>query len=76
MNIIFTQAEKWLNELGIRTMSQPTFLMVSRDDMVSLLDGVAESQYEEILQQLRKALNSNKLFWGGKDDNWLWLQSF
>lgn len=76
-NIVLDQAKKWLGELGIRTESPGRFAVwVNRDDMVNLIGkGEAES-YAEVLSNLKSELNSSKLFWSGKDDNWLYLESF
>jgi hypothetical protein len=75
-NMLLLRAEKWLNELGIKTEQSQTMLKVNRTDMVSLLPGTWESQYDEILGEMKKALNSPRLFWGMKDDEWLYLESY
>lgn len=75
-NTLLERAEKWLNELGIRTERADTCLKVNRTDMVNAIEGTWESQYDEILSELKKAMASPRLFWGMKDDNWLWLESY
>ena len=74
--ILLERAEKWLGELGIKTHRADSMLFVNRTDMVNAIDGTAESQYGEILSELKKGLNSPRLFWAGKDDEWLWLESY
>lgn len=76
MNTLLEKSQKWLNELGVRTELTENILKVNKNDMVNLLFGEWESQYEEILSELRKELNTVKLFWGGKDDTWLFLDCF
>jgi len=75
MNTTLNQAEKWLTELGIQTCPRANTLYVSRDGMVAAIGESEEKSYAEILKALKEAVSS-KLFWGGKDDNWLWLESF
>jgi len=76
-NNLLKQAEKWLGELGIRTkIISPAILGVNRDDMVSLMPGTWEEQYAEILKEMSGALGTKKLFFGGKDDEWIYLESF
>lgn len=74
-NTLLVAAEKWLNELGIRTEMCDTVLKVSRDDMVQLMPGTWESQYDEVLVGLKSAV-SPRLTWGGKCDDWLYLDVF
>jgi hypothetical protein len=74
--VLLERAEKWLGELGIKTQRVESMLRVNRTDMVSAIDGTWESQYDEILGELKKALNSPRLFWNGKDDEWLYLESY
>jgi len=69
MNALLVNAEKWLTELGIRTIARPTCLMVNRDD-VHLLCG---DEANELLFQLREALGTNKYFWATHDDNHYYL---
>lgn len=77
MNIELSNAEKWLTELGVKTCARPTCLCVSRDDMMNVTSAFNEdSAYTEILAELKSALNTKKLFWGGKDDDWIYLESF
>lgn len=75
-NMLLERAEKWLGELGIKTQQAGSMLFVNRTDMVNAIPGTAESQYDEILGELKKALNSPRLYWTGKDDEWLWLESY
>ena len=77
MNTSLNAAEKWLNEMGIKTIARPTCLMVNRNDMVNTIDGeTPEISYGLMLKELRVALNTTKIFWGGKDDDYLYLESF
>jgi hypothetical protein len=78
MNDLLIKAEKWLTELGIRTTDRQTVLGVNRDDMASLgaTGEIPETTYDNILRELRSAIGSNKFFWGGKDDDWLFLETF
>ena len=81
MNALLEKANKWLTELGIRTevkenfpVSGQTCIAVNRDDVDSLCGiGVV---YEEFLNELRSALNTNKFTWVQKDLTWLYLDTF
>lgn len=75
-NMLLERAEKWLGELGIKTQQAGSMLAVNRTDMVNAIEGTWESQYDEILSELKKALNSPRLYWTGKNDEWLWLESY
>ena len=75
-NMLLERAEKWLGELGIKTQQAGSMLAVNRTDMVNATLGTWESAYDEILSELKKGLNSPRLFWAGKDDEWLWLESY
>lgn len=75
-NVLLLAAEKWLGELGIKTERANAALKVNRTDMVQSTPGTWESQYAEILGELKKHLNSCRIFWGGKDDEWLWLETY
>jgi hypothetical protein len=70
---ILVQAQRWLTELEVKTEMRGEQLLVNRTDMVCLAPGGWESQYDEVLDALRKALNQGRLFWAGKDDEWLFL---
>lgn len=71
MNAKLTQAQVWLNELGIKTKIYPNCLKVSRDDVANL----GESN-DALLGAMRSAVDHNKLFWANQDDDWLYLESF
>ena len=76
-NNTLSQAQKWLEELDIRTLAVTgSCLLVNRDDIANLgLGETPEASNQEIINELKKTV-STKLFWGGKDDDWLWLESF
>ena len=75
-NITLSKAEKWMADMGIRTEPHTNCLYVNRDDMCAVADAKDESDsYTEILAALKSDI-STKLFWGGKDDNWYYLESF
>ncbi len=79
MNTLLTGAEKWLAEMGIATIECPTCLMVNRTDMMNVggSDGSDETLiHDDVLSALKKSLNTTKIFWAGKDDNYLYLESF
>jgi hypothetical protein len=77
MNTSLSAAEKWFGELGIKTESHGHALLVSRNDMMEIAGQEDENaDYAYILKELRSALNSTKLFWSGKDDDWLYLETF
>lgn len=67
MNELLNKAERWLTELGIRTIARPTCLMVNRDDVTTLGDS------NELLKELRLALGTNKFYWASFDDNHYYL---
>jgi hypothetical protein len=64
--------EKWLEGLGIPTQSSEPQLRVSRDVMAL----PAESLHDKLLKELRSGVGTNKVYWGGKDKNWLYLDCF
>ena len=74
MNELLNKAEKWLNELGIKTITRPTCLMVSKDDVMNLC-GVNQP-YHTILAELRSALGTNKYTFYQEDKEWLYLDAF
>jgi hypothetical protein len=70
--------EAFLNGLGIRTRMVPEcqLLKVSRDDMVRVGKGSWEQEhYDDILQNLQGLAPELRLIWGGKDDDYLYLES-
>lgn len=77
MNASLVKAKSWLNELGINTQDNfSETLLVSRNDVVTLCGGDTKDAHDSLLKELRESFNNNKFFWGGKDTNWLWLQTF
>jgi hypothetical protein len=44
--------------------------------MVVLLFGTTTSLDDELLKGLRSEVGTNKAYWGGKDNNWLYLNCF
>ncbi len=79
MRILLDQAEQWLKELGVRTIRPGSgdTLGVSRDDMMALGDTSDEDKnYGAILSALKDATNTKRLMWGGKDDDWLYLDAY
>jgi len=76
-NLLLQQAEKWLNELNIRTIPCNNCLKVHRDDMAILgMDQLPEVAYDFILQEIRIAIGSKKFYWGNKDNTWIYLETF
>lgn len=73
-NNLLLQAQKWLGELGIKSEAAQTFLKVSRDDVVNFY-GNEVTAYAEILKELKIAV-SVKLHWDGRDDDYMYLNSF
>ena len=65
-------AQKWLTELGIRTEPKLTALLVNREDVTKLGLGVSS----EFLTELRNGVNSKRLYWADKDNQWLHLKCF
>ena len=70
MNNLLLRAEKWLEELGIRTERADTVLKVNRDD------AAAFGEPSDLLFGLKAGLASPRLCWGAKDDKWLYLESY
>jgi len=70
--ILKATAEKWLTELGIITLARPTCLLVDKKQVDDFCGGPV------LLQELRFALNTNKLFFRDydHDNQWLYLDSF
>ena len=71
-------ADKWLTELGVRTVPKQTCLWVNRDDIINLgfVPTSEGSAYDMFLNEIRSGVNSKRLYWGGKDDSWLYLSCF
>lgn len=80
MNTLLTAAEKWLNEMSVATESHASALWVNRDDMVREANvwifADEQGSYDFFLKELKESLNTTKIFWGGKDDTYLYLESF
>ena len=77
-NTNLNAAEKWLTEMGIQTIARSTYIMVNRTDMMNVggSDGTDETLiHADVISALKRAV-STKLFWNGKDDNYLYLDSF
>jgi hypothetical protein len=72
-NLLLQRAETWLSELGIKTFARPTCLLVSKESLKSL-----DISDEDILKELRIALNSTRLYLrtGELDNEWFYLDSF
>jgi len=71
-------ANKWLIELGVRTEVKQTCIWVNRDDIINLgfLPTPEGSAYDTFLKEIRDGVNSKRLYWGGKDDSWMYLSCF
>jgi hypothetical protein len=78
MNELLNKAEKWFAELGIQTHACATSLKVSRDGMCQFSrdSELPETTYDLVLMELQIALDSTRLRWGLKDDDWYWLHAF
>jgi len=72
-NLLLIKAEKWLSELGIKTIACPTCLMVSRDGIENLY-GIGVS-YQAFLDEVKIGIESNRIHWTHKDDNWLYMDT-
>ena len=68
--MLLVRAEKWLNELEIRTERGNNFLKVDRDDATAFGD------LSDLLFELKTGLTNPRLCWSGKDDNWIFLESY
>jgi hypothetical protein len=77
-DVTLIAADKWLTELGIRTVAQQTSLLVNRDDIISLgyIPTAEGSAYDMFLNELRSGVNSKRLYWADKDNQWLHLKCF
>ncbi len=73
MNEALNAAEKWLTELGIRTIARPTCLMVNRDD-VDKLWGIGVV-YDTVLNDIREGVGNKRLCFYQKDREWLYMDS-
>ena len=70
-------AQKWFAEIEVPTVPQQTCLWVSRSGIVALgLDSIPAKAYAMVLQELRAAQNTKKLYWGGEDTEYMWLKAF
>ena len=67
---LLQKAELWLSELGIRVKAQATCLAVNRDDVENL------GGNDELLKELRLALESNRYNWQNEDANNYYLSDF
>ena len=75
-NNTLTEAQKWLTEMGIKTIDRhSTYLMVNRTDLLNIGSGDETRIHADVLSALKTAV-SNKLFWGGREDDYLYLDSF
>lgn len=69
-NLLLERAEQWLNGLEIRTERTNSALKVSRDSIENW-----PTDPDSLLGELKKELGP-RLYWGSKDDNWLYLESY
>ena len=74
MNTLLNKAEKWLNGFGIRTISHPNCLLVSRDEMDNLFVFPVDT-YDTFLDEIKTGIDSKRLHWTHKDDLWLYLET-
>ena len=70
-NNLLLKAEKFLGELDILTNRNGSVLQVSRDSMANW-----PVDPDTLIGEMMAECCTTKLFWGGKDDNWLYLESF
>lgn len=70
-NMSLERAEKFLGELGIKAERDGMALRVSRDSMANW-----PVDPNDLLSELKAECRAAKFFWGGRDDEWLWLESF
>ena len=68
-NNLLLKAEKFLGELGIRTMRGERSLLVHKDILQF-------DDKQSILSQLNAECSTTKLFWGEETTDWLFLESF
>jgi hypothetical protein len=75
-NRILTEVKNFLDVYSIRAdfSGDGTVLLVSRDDMINSKKGSWESQYEDWLNDIKLSFPGWHFFWGGKDDQNLWLE--
>jgi len=64
-----TFLEKWCNDLSIKTIAKPTYLMIDRSQLTELV-----GNENDVLREL-KSLNT-KLFISTFDDDWYYVESF
>lgn len=69
-NLLLERAEKWLNELGIKTERAQTAIKVSRDSIVNW-----PTIPDDLLGELKKEFGP-RLCWSYTDDEWLFLESY
>lgn len=81
MNALLLKAQTWFTELEIKTEERnnypsngQTCLAVNRDD-VDKLCGI-DVVYDIFLNELRTALGTNKFCLVGKDNDWLYIDTF
>lgn len=70
MNNLLVAAEKWFNELEIKTAMFPNCLKVDRKD-VENWGGKAE-----VLSSLRVSIGNNKVLWANEDTTHYFMEAF
>ena len=73
-NTLLNKAEKWLNEFGITTIAHPNCLLVNRDDVDNVLSE-RDGDYGWFLNEVKIGIESNRIHWTHRDDNWLYMDT-
>jgi len=77
MNI--EKIKQWLDELNIKHEQVDDILKINRTDMINIAHISPRSFYEDncyddVLVGLKQITNNTNLYWGGKDDDFLYLR--
>lgn len=76
-NNLLLQAQKWLAELGIKSEADQSALKINRNDVYELdmFNIGSDVDGPTFIGELKTAV-STKLYLAGKDDNFIYLESF
>jgi hypothetical protein len=76
MHNLLIAAAQWLKDLGVKTEECGNLLRVNRSDMAAFLIGTPDQQCDDLLKELREAIDTKKLYWGNKTKEWANLECF
>lgn len=75
-NLLLQKAHQWLTELGVTVLVNPDSLMINLEQLCQFSEETINVSTKLMLEEIRLAVGSNKVFWGKTVDGWIYLESF